>query len=111
MAQQQPTNPRSRRYHVTSAGEIRHDGRIYRKGDTLDLNAAAAKALKAFIAPGEAPPKPEEINARKAGRYRALNVIYHDSAKRNGRPYQAGELLELSAEDARRLGTHVEAVA
>ncbi len=92
-------------YHVVSAGSVLHEGEQYEHGESLLLTEQEAAELgPEIVKPGGAPPPPQDIAARKGGKYKVAeerNVLH------GGKYYGPGSTLELSAEDARSIGDYI----
>jgi hypothetical protein len=118
-----------RDYHVPGPGSInvtrlnaqgKRETRMFRPGQVLRLTDAEAAELGDRVAPGKAPPAKPGYSGRQDGKYKVVGpgsiaVTVRKTIRGMELPKthlaQAGEIVSLTAEDARKFGPLVEAVA
>ncbi len=91
-------------FHVVGPSSVIFEGKNHPAGASLQLTEADAESLGAAVAPGKAPPPPEDIAERSAGKYRVADF---GSVVHGGQFRAPGTLLELTESDARTLGAAV----
>jgi hypothetical protein len=94
-------------YYVVGPGSVGFGGKVHAAGSKLKLTDEEALSLGDAVAEGEPPPPPEEIAQRSAGKYRVAGPgsLWHGGGLRD-----KGFQLDLSQEEARKLGAAVERV-
>lgn len=93
----------AKEYHVVAGQNLLHAKHHYREGDSIMLTAEQATSFGGLVRIGIAP-KPDTVAKRSAGKY----VICEErSYYAGGKMRMTGDVVELSAEEARSLGDTV----
>ena len=91
-------------YTVAHIGSVSVGGNILGPGSEVQLSADEAASLGTSVFPGKAKPV-DDFSKRKAGMYQ---VAKERNFCKDGKFLGAGELLELDATEARKLGDAIE---
>ena len=103
--QKQPQKPATETYHVAGPGSVTRGKTQVKPGESLELTADEAKELGDLVAKGAAPAPKPDASKRQAGKYR---IIGPGTVWAGGSERQVGEVIDLSAQDARLLGDIIE---
>lgn len=88
-------------YHVVGPGSLRRKGETHQAGDLVELKNDEAKSLTGLVAKGDPPKPPRPSAERQAGKY---IVAGPGILRKDLHTYRAGDTVQLTAEEARKLG-------
>lgn len=103
--QKQQQKPATETFHVVGPGSVTRGKTQVKPGQALELTADEAKELGAAVAKGAAPVAKPDPEKRQGGKYR---IVGPGTVWNRGSERQIGEVIELSADDARLLGDTIE---
>jgi hypothetical protein len=96
-----------RTYTVANIGSVSIGGNIFGPGAEVQLSAEEAASLGTSVFPGKAKPV-DDFSKRKAGMYQ---VAAERNLCKDGKFLGPGELLDLNAQEAQKLGDAIEPAA